>query len=153
LKYDLAKIHRGSEAVYDYVSVPNMAKDAFDKRRDEYKLDPVVVKEVTRRAKDYTIVAFSAEWCPDCVRNIPVLAMLSEVTGLEVRIFGHIMRDTKSNMRKWAIPPSPPEVVEFNVVKIPLILVLNKVGESIGEIVENPPRGNTLEQAILNLMK
>ena len=34
MKYDLAKIHRGSEAVHDHVSVPNMAKDAFDKRRD-----------------------------------------------------------------------------------------------------------------------
>jgi thiol-disulfide isomerase/thioredoxin len=153
LKCDIAKIRKGSEAVHDYVSAPSKAKDAFDKRRVEYKLDAAVVKELKKKAKDYTIVAFSAEWCPDCMRNVPVLNLLAEATGLEVRVFGHMMRDAKSNTRKWAIPPSPPEVEEFNVVKIPLIVILNKAGEKIGEVVENPPTGKTLEQALLDIMK
>jgi thiol-disulfide isomerase/thioredoxin len=153
LKCDIAKIRKGSEAVHDYVSSPSKAKDAFDKRRAEYKLDAAVVKELKKKAKDYTIVAFSAEWCPDCMRNVPVLDLIAEATGMGVRVFGHMMRDAKSNTRKWAIPPSPPEVEEFNVVKIPLIVVLNKTEEKIGEIVENPPQGKTLEQALLDIMK
>jgi thiol-disulfide isomerase/thioredoxin len=153
LKCDIAKIRKGSEAVHDYVSAPSKAKDAFDKRRVEYKLDAAVVKELKKKAKDYMIVAFSAEWCPDCMRNVPVLNLLAEATGLDVRVFGHMMRDAKSNTRKWAIPPSPPEVEEFNVVKIPLIVILNKAGEKIGEVVENPPTGKTLEQALLDIMK
>ena len=36
----------GSEVVRDYVSAPSKAKDAFDKRRAEYKLDAAVVKEL-----------------------------------------------------------------------------------------------------------
>ena len=153
MKYDVAKLRKGSESVHDYVSEPSKAKDAFDKRRAEYKLDAAVVKELKKKAKDYFVVAFSAEWCPDCMRNIPVLDMLAEATGLEVRVFGHIMRDAKSNTRKWAVPPSPPEVYEFNVSKIPLIVVLRKDGEMTGEIVENPPPGVTVEKALLDIMK
>ncbi len=153
MKCDIAKLRKGSETVHDYVSTPSKAKDAFDKRRAEYKLDAAVVKDLKKKAKDYTIIAFSAEWCPDCMRNVPVLYMLSEATGIEVRVFGHMMRDAKSNTRKWAIPPCPPEVEEFNVVKIPLIVVLNKAGEKMGEVVENPPPGKTLEQVLLDIMK
>lgn len=153
MKYDIAKLRGGSESVRDYVSEPSKAKDAFEKRRAEYKLDAAVVKELKKRAKDYFVVAFSAEWCPDCMRNVPVLDMLAEAAGLEVRVFGHIMRDAKSNTRKWAVPPSPPEVYEFNVPKIPLIAVLRKDGEMVGEIVENPPPGVTVERALLDIMK
>ncbi len=153
MKYDVAKLRRGSESVHDYVSAPSKARDAFDKRRSEYKLDAVVTKELKKKAKEYTVFVFSAEWCPDCMRNVPVLDMISEATGLEVRAFGHIMRDAKSNTRKWAVPPSPPEVDEFNVPKIPLIMVLKKDGEKAGEIVENPPPGKTVEQALLDIMQ
>jgi thiol-disulfide isomerase/thioredoxin len=153
LKYDIARLRRGSEAVHDYVTEPSKAKEAFDKRCDEYKLDPVIVKELKNRAKDYLIIVFSGEWCPDCVRNVPVLDLLAEATGIEVRIFGHIIRDAKSNTRKWAVPPSPPEVEEFNVVKIPLMVVLKKDGEKMGEIIENPPPEKTLEHALLDIMK
>jgi thiol-disulfide isomerase/thioredoxin len=153
LKYDVAKLKKGSEAVHDYVSAPSKAKDAFDKRRAEYKLDTTVTKELKKKAKDYVVFVFTAEWCPDCMRNVPVLDMISEATGLEVRAFGHIMRDAKSNTRKWAVPPSPPEVDEFNVQKIPYMVVLKKDGEKAGEIVENPPQGVTLEKALLDIMK
>jgi len=152
MKYDMTKLRGHSDTVHDYVSAPSKAKDAFDKRRAEYKLDASVVKEL-KKAKNYSIYAFSAEWCPDCWRNIPVLDLLAEATGMEARVFGHIMRDAKSNIRKWAIPPSPPEVDEFNVVKIPLFVVLKKGGEKVGEIVENPPPGKTLEQSILDIVK
>jgi thiol-disulfide isomerase/thioredoxin len=153
LKYDLEKIKARSEAVREYISAPSKAKDAFDKRRAEYKLDAAVTKELKKRTKNYMIVVFSAEWCPDCIRNVPVLDLIAEAAGMEVRVFGHIMRDAKSNTRKWAVPPSPPEVDEFNVPKIPLMIVLKKDGEKVGEIVENPPPGKTLEQALLDIIK
>ena len=153
MKCDLSRIRKNSETVHDYVTAPSKAKDAFDKRRVEYKLDPAVAKELKNRAKDFSIVAFSAEWCPDCMRNVLILNLISEATGLEVRVFGHMMRDAKSNTKRWAIPPCAPEVEEFNVVKIPLIVVLDKAGEKVGEVVENPPLGKTLEQALLDIIK
>ncbi len=152
MRFDVAKLRARSEPVHNYVSEPSKAKDAFDKRREEYKLDAAAAKEIRKKAKDYVVVAFSAEWCPDCMRNVPVLNLVAEATGLEVLVFGHIMRDAKSNTRKWAVPPSPPEVYEFNVPKIPLIAVLRKDGEMVGEIVENPLPGKTVEQALLDLL-
>ena len=153
MKYDVSKLRNGSESVHEYVSKPSKAKNTFDMRRAEYKLETAVVKELKKRAKDFAVIVFSAEWCPDCMRNVPVLDMLAETTGLEVRVFGHIMRDAKSNTRKWEVPPSPPEVDEFNVAKIPYMIVLKKDGEKVGEIVENPPPGVTLERALLDIIK
>jgi thiol-disulfide isomerase/thioredoxin len=99
------------------------------------------------------VVVFSAEWCKDCRRNVPVLGLVAEATGLEVRVFGHLMREVKDSDERWSIPPSSPEVKEFNVIKIPLISVLDGNGEEIGEVVENPPEGQSLEEALLDILK
>jgi hypothetical protein len=36
----------------------------------------------------------------DSFRNFPVLDMLAAATSIDVMVFGRIMRNTKSNMRK-----------------------------------------------------
>jgi len=153
MKYDLTSIRAHSETIHAYVSEKTQSTEAFAARKADYKLDTTAVRELKKYAKSYTIVVFSAEWCPDCKRNVPVLDIISEEAGLEVRVFGHIMRDAKSSTRKWAVPPSPPEVDEFEVTKIPFIVVLDKGGEKVGEIIENPPLGKTLEQALLEILK
>ena len=79
-------------------------------------------------------------------------ALTPEATGLEVRVFGHIMRDPKSDSRKWAVPPSPREVEEFKVAKIPYIVVLSAGGDKLGEVVENPRPGLTLEEELLGIL-
>jgi len=150
--YDLERIRRNSESVVDYLS-STMEYDAFSRRLEEYRLDDDVVEKLKRHAERGVVVVFSAEWCPDCARNVPVLGLIAEATGLEVWIFGHLMRDPLNPKERWRIPPSPPEVREFNVVKIPLIVVLNNRGEKVGEIVENPPEGQSLEEALLGLLK
>ena len=53
MKYDIAKLRKGSEAIHDYVSAPSKAKDAFVKRRAEYKLDAAAVNELKKRSKEY----------------------------------------------------------------------------------------------------
>lgn len=98
------------------------------------------------------MVAFSAEWCKDYAVNIPILALISEATGLNVRIFGGLKRGPLNPTRKWSIPPSPPEVEKFQVDKIPLILVFDKEGMELGRIVENPKEGLTLEEEILHII-
>jgi hypothetical protein len=95
------------------------------------------------------VVAFSAEWCKDCAVNIPVLALISEATGLEVRIFGGLKKDPLSHTRKWRIPPSPPEVEMFHVDKIPLIILFDKEGKEVGKIIENPREKPTLEEELI----
>jgi len=151
--YDLEQIRENSAAVADYLTSVGAEYPAFSRRKRAYHLDSGVVKELKRLADRFSVVVFSAEWCPDCARNVPVLGLIAEATGLEVRVFGGLKRDTINPGELWRIPPSPPEVRAFDVVKIPLIVVLNSRGEKVGEIVENPPEGKSLEETLLSLLK
>jgi hypothetical protein len=99
------------------------------------------------------IVAFSATWCKDCAVNIPVLALLSEVTGLEIRVFRGIKKDSLSPLHKWRIPPSPPEIESFKIDKLPSILIFDIAGNEMGRIVEAPKLLPTLEQELLETIK
>lgn len=118
-----------------------------------YQIKREVVEEIKQYAKNFWILAFSAEWCRDCAENIPVLQLISEKAGLVVRIFGGLKKDPLNPSQKWRIPPSPPEVKLFNVDKIPLIIIFNEQTGEVGRIVEHPPEGLSLEEAILQLMK
>jgi len=151
--YDLERLRRNSQPVAEYLASAGRERPEIYRRLDEYRLDEAVVEELKARASRAVIVVFSASWCPDCRRNVPVLGAISEAAGLEVMVFGGLMRDSKSSTEIWRIPPSPQGVKTFNVRKIPLIVALDKKGEKLGEIVENPPPGRTLEQAVIDLLK
>jgi hypothetical protein len=70
-----------------------------------------------------------------------------------MNVFGHLKKGDRDAGELWEIPPSPPEVADFDVRKIPLIVVINHEGEVLGEIVENPPEGRTLEEAFLKILE
>ncbi|UCD45221.1 MAG: thioredoxin family protein [Candidatus Bathyarchaeota archaeon] len=151
--FELEKLREKAEPVSRYLDSVSGTSSAFARRREEYSPDEGVLSELKEHASRAVIIVFSAEWCPDCFRNVPVLDVIREATGIEVLVFGHLMRDVKDPKSRWHIPPSPEEVKEFDVVRIPLITVLNNEGEKIGEIVENPPEGKTLETALLDILR
>ncbi|MFQ6052772.1 MAG: TlpA family protein disulfide reductase [Candidatus Bathyarchaeia archaeon] len=151
--YDIEKIRRNSEPVSGYLSSIGAEHESFARRLEEYRLDGKVVEALKRHAGRAVVVVFSAEWCPDCARNVPVLGLISEATGLEVRVFGHLKRDPLNPKARWRIPPSPTEIKEFDVSKIPHIAVLDTEGAVIGEIIENPPEGKSLEEALLHVLE
>jgi thiol-disulfide isomerase/thioredoxin len=151
--YDLDHLNECSYDVKDYIEASKEKAPQYMERYDEYTLDKEVATKIQCHAENYTVIAFSAEWCPDCYRNIPVLAHIQEQTGLKTRVFGHLMRDAKNPNKLWACPPSPVQVEEFKVVKIPTMYILSNEGELEGTIVENAPEGQTLERAILNILE
>jgi hypothetical protein len=123
-------------------------REKFLARKRTYQLNMEAVQQLKALKGQCMVVAFSAAWCKDCAANIPVLALLTEETGLEVRVFGGLKKDPLSHLHKWHIPPSPPETELFNVDRIPLILIFDIAGNEIGRIVETPKRQPTLEQEI-----
>jgi thiol-disulfide isomerase/thioredoxin len=151
--YQLEKLLENSEDVKYYIESSKEKAPQFMEWYDSYDLEPEVLTKLKCFSEKYVIIAFSAEWCPDCYRNIPVLAHIQEQTGLKTRIYGHLMRDVKSSGERWRIPPSPEEVKFFDVIKIPSIYILEKEGNKVGEIIENPPEGKTLEAAVLNILE
>jgi len=149
---NLSEIRKKTVSVEQYLdSLKEPFREKFLTRKQTYTLNQEAVNQLKKVADKYVIVAFSAEWCKDCAVNIPVLALISEATGLEVRIFGGLKKDSLSHTRKWRIPPSPMEVETFQVDKIPLMIVLDKEGRDIGRIIENPREKPTLEEELVNI--
>jgi len=128
-------------------------KEKFSKRKLTYQLNKKAVQKLRSYAKDVVIVVFSAEWCKDCAANVPVLALIAEKTGMEVRVFGGLKTNPLNLKERWRIPPSPPEVRTFNVQKTPHIIMFDKQGKKFGIIIENPKPGNTLEEEILHMIQ
>jgi thiol-disulfide isomerase/thioredoxin len=151
--YDLEKLLNNSEKVSEYISVSSIKVPTFRENYEKYALNNDIVDRLRQHKEDTFIFAFSAEWCPDCQRHIPTLGLIADSVGIEVNIFGHLMRDPKSSKSYWRIPPSPSEVEEFNIKRIPTILLLDKKGQKIGDIIENPPKGTSLEKAILEILE
>lgn len=152
MKADLAEIRNKAVTVNDYIErLEDDFREKFLTRKEGYQPRQEAINRLKQLTKEYFVVAFSAEWCKDCAANIPVLAIISEATGLEVRVFGGLKRNPLSKTRKWRVPPSPPEVETFGVDKIPLIIVFDAEGNDVGRIVENPEEP-TLEEELLKII-
>jgi hypothetical protein len=154
MNFDLSEIRKKTVSIGQYIdSLEQPLKEKYLNREQAYKLRPETVDQLKNFAKKYVAIVFSATWCKDCAENIPVISLLSEVTGLEVRVFGGLMKDPLSHVCKWRIPPSPLEVITFEVDKIPLIIIVDLSGKEIGRIVESPKRWPTLEQELYEIIK
>jgi len=147
---DLDEIRRKTVPVDKYLStMENPFKEKFLARKESYQPNQDTVDKLKRIADKNIVVVFSAEWCKDCANNVPVLELVSKATGLEVRVFGHIMKDALSTKEKRRIPPSPPEVKTFGVEKLPWIIIYDKKGREMGKIIENPVHTGSLEEELL----
>jgi len=153
MKLNFPEIIKKTIPVGKYIgSIEQPFREKFLIRKQTYQLNREAINQFKRFANKCVIVAFSAEWCKDCATNIPVLALISEATGLEVRIFGGLEKGPLSPEGEWRIPPSPPEVETFHVDKIPLIILFDEKGKEMGRIIENPRKESTLEEELLKII-
>lgn len=154
---NIAEIIGNTESVSDYLTGASAHSPStlylFTKRLKEYKINEEILEKLKKYAMKFVLVVFSGEWCAHCARNVPVLGLVAEATGLEVRVFGHLNQDPLKSGVRWRIPPSPPEVHDFNVIRIPHIAVFNTEGTKVGEIIENPPEGQSLEETLLRIFE
>jgi len=150
---DLSRIRDRTVSVGQYLNdLGEPFKERYLTRKQTYHLQQEIINNLKAQAHNYFIVAFSASWCKDCSQQIPVLALIAENTGLEMRIFGGLKIDPLSHTSKWRIPPSPPEILTFKVEKIPLIIVFNQNGTELDRIIESPKQHPTLEQEICEII-
>jgi hypothetical protein len=154
MSVDLPDIRKKTVSVGQYIDgLKEPFKEKFFARKQAYRLQQEAVDQLRRFAQKYVVIVFSATWCKDCAENIPVLSLISEMTGLEVRVFGELMKDPLSQVCKWRIPPSPPEVITFEVDKIPLMIIVDLCGREIGRVVESPKKWPTLEQELCEIVR
>lgn len=135
------------------VTCSTECRPKYEARRAEYNPQSEILNVIKNIAFKYIVVAIGADWCKDCVTNIPVLDLIREFTGLRVFILGGVKTDPLNSDRLWAVPPSPPEVDRLNINAIPAILIYSKDGKEIGRIIENPEITPTLEEELLYYMQ
>ncbi|MFX0098203.1 MAG: TlpA family protein disulfide reductase [Candidatus Hodarchaeota archaeon] len=97
-------------------------------------------------------LVFSADWCKDSQEVLPLLAKIYQVTKIPMKILGGIKKNLNPPP-SWKVPPSPPEVLEYNVEKLPCILVLDKGSCEIARVYEQPPPGKSLEKHLLEVIE
>jgi len=151
---NLKVITKKTVSVDEYINeMAEPFKKRFLERKQTYHLNEEAVRELRGYVKDVVIVVFAAKWCKDCAVNVPVLAILAENTGINVRVFRGLKTDPLNPKERWRIPPSPPEVKTFNVQKTPHIIVFDKQGKQLGTIIENPKPDNMLEEEIIHIIQ
>jgi thiol-disulfide isomerase/thioredoxin len=154
MNVNLSEIRKRALLIDEYVDdLEEPSKEKYLARKQAYQLQTDTIDELKKHACKHVILVFSASWCKDCAQQVPVLALIAEKTGMEVRVFGGIKKDPLSHTSKWRIPPSPPEVLTFAVESIPLIIILDLNGMEIGRIIESPKRFPTLEQEICEIIR
>ncbi|MFX0061943.1 MAG: TlpA family protein disulfide reductase [Candidatus Hermodarchaeota archaeon] len=111
------------------------------------------------KQKDCVIIAFSASWCKDCKIHLPAVfniktALLREYQyELEVFVFSGLKFDKLNPASRWKIPPSPPEVLEFDIFALPTFILLDKqTGKEIGRIEEHPQHKKTIEEELVLIL-
>ncbi|MHA2159870.1 MAG: thioredoxin family protein, partial [Candidatus Thorarchaeota archaeon] len=82
---DLKDIKSRTTNVQGYIDeLREKDRDIIIETYKEYKIDTAVVDELRDILKDMSVVIFSAAWCGDCTRAMPVMLHLEEQLGLEV---------------------------------------------------------------------
>ncbi len=151
---DLNDIRSRTTNVHDYINgLKEQDKEKFLEVYKTYNLDSSVVGELRNILKDLTVVVFSAAWCGDCKRAMPVMLQLEEQLGLEVLVFSSVKTAPLDPNKKWAVPPSPPEINEWGVSAIPWFNFYDNEGNLVGTLIEKPTVKETLEAEILHVLK
>jgi len=151
---DLDDIKSRTTSVRDYIDgLKEQDKEKFLEVYNNYKLDSVVVDDLKDYLRDLTVVVFSAAWCGDCKRAMPVMLQIEEQLGLEVLVFGNIKTAPLDPDRQWAVPPSPPEIDEWGVTAIPWFNFYDADGNLVATIIEKPMVKETLEAEMLHVLK
>ena len=154
-----------SDLVSPTMSPDDYLRDFGPKIKSNYKVyEPKadVLDEIRKLLKSKNemlkIIAFGADWCPDCHKNVPRMIKLVKrlkTKDIELRILYGIMLNALHNPGEviWHKTRSPPEAVnpKFELKAIPTFYFFNKNGDYLGQIIEHPKE--TIEEDTLKIIK
>ena len=151
---DFQDIRSRTTSVKGYIeALSEKDKDIVMDAYEEYKVKPEVVEQLRDLMRNMKVIIFSAPWCGDCKRAMPVMLHLEEMLGLDIMVFGTIKTAPLDPNKQWAVPPSPPEINEWKVKAIPWFVFFDKEGNQVGILIEKPAVKDTLEEEILHILK
>jgi thiol-disulfide isomerase/thioredoxin len=113
-----------------YVDSIKVNKDRFQQFYDSAALtaEDAEFFSATVQKSGAKALALSEDWCGDCYRNMPVIARISEASGMEVRVFA---RDTNQDIMSEYLK-------DGQYQSIPVLVFYTKDDEYIGHWIERP---------------
>ncbi len=121
---------------------------------ESYTLETESVEKLKEYSDKFTFVVLFADWCGDARRAVPVLSLLEEKAGLNVRALGGMTKPMVRSEKNWAVPPSPIEVDIFEIKSSPTIIVFDKeTGEEIGRMKTKPRMTSTVEEELVKIIE
>ncbi|MEX2681972.1 MAG: TlpA family protein disulfide reductase [Candidatus Sigynarchaeota archaeon] len=126
----------------------------FTEKLATSRVIPEIAQKLGKAIRDrkLKLVVFSGSWCKDCQEVIPALAKICQVTSIPMKILGGA-KFSQQKPPTWHVPPSPPEMNELNIERIPAILFIDKNGVEVLRFYERPPAGKSLEHHLLDLVE
>ncbi|NHJ39132.1 MAG: hypothetical protein FK731_03795 [Asgard group archaeon] len=156
----IKKIHNLNQLKANGLSVKEMIEKLEGKDGEiikenivNYQPNELVVSQLAPKMNGYTIVVFSADWCKDCKVYVAALVKILQLKpDINAIFFKGIKSAPKDPDIRWRVPPSPQEVNEFDLKKIPTFYILDSNGKVVGEIIENPTIKPTLEEELVYIL-
>jgi len=133
-------------------TLPETDRPKYEDRRKSYTPKREALEKLRCYANKFIVVAIGASWCKDCALHLPVLGMIAKATGLRVVVLGGVKADPLNSSRRWAVPPSPPEVITLGITRIPTIIAYTLDGEEVSRIIEHPQIKPTLEEELAHVL-
>lgn len=138
----------------------NKIKSIYESYEPKADIIEKIKEKITSKNQKLKIVAFGADWCPDCTIYVPKMIKMiksMDIDEVNLQILYGIMVDGfhKSGQKIWHKTRSPAEALspKFNLKKIPTFYIFNKEGDYLGVIIENPKLGSTLEEDTLEIIE
>ncbi|MHA1630294.1 MAG: thioredoxin family protein [Candidatus Heimdallarchaeota archaeon] len=153
--HDLAQLRKNGLTVQKMVEkLSGKDGEIIKENIKNYQPKVDVLEKFAEKAKGYTFVVFSADWCKDCKTNISAFTKMLELKPEIDAIFFKGLKSAPLDPDvRWRVPPSPLEVNEFDLRKIPTFYILDSSGKVVAQMIENPEHKQTLEEELLYLLE
>jgi hypothetical protein len=136
---------QGFSSFQEWMDAIELNKEKFQMHYDEWTHNSDDINVLKEYVESHGIKALciGEDWCPDVWRGLPVMARISELTGMEVRLF---IRDDNSDIMEEFLKDG-----EFE--SIPVIVLYDKDHNYLGHWIERADQANAEMQPLLGMMQ
>ncbi len=134
----------GMSTFTEWMDVIENRKTEFQRHYDEYEPNADDIAAIRTLVEEHGVKALvlGEDWCPDVWRGLPVIAKVSEQTGMELRIF---LRDQNKDIMAEFLKDG-----EFE--SIPTIVLYDRDHRYLGHWIERAVRANEEMQPLLGIL-
>jgi hypothetical protein len=138
------RFNQGFSSFQEWMDAIELNKEKFQMHYDEWthNADDISILKNYVESHGIKALCIGEDWCPDVWRGLPVMARISELTGMEVRLF---IRDDNSDIMGEFLKDG-----EFE--SIPVVVLYDKNHNYLGHWIERADQANAEMQPLLSML-